>query len=130
MLTTVEAEIDVNGSVTLLEPLTLTKKSRAIVTVLNGENLLPSELPMDSFITCNDNNDSNAATRQLDWLKANRNTYAGSYVALDGETLLAHAETLPEIRAQIQQHRNQNNIQNNIFIVKVFAEETTLPAGL
>ncbi len=38
MLTTIEAEIDVNGNVTLLEPITLTKKSRAIVTVLeNGD---------------------------------------------------------------------------------------------
>ncbi|MGE0885114.1 MAG: hypothetical protein AB7P14_16330 [Blastocatellales bacterium] len=39
MLTTVEAEIDVNGNVTLLEPIKLTKKSRAIVTVLeNGDS--------------------------------------------------------------------------------------------
>ena len=37
MLTTVEVEVDVNGSVTLLEPLRLNKKSRAILTVLNGE---------------------------------------------------------------------------------------------
>jgi hypothetical protein len=37
MLTTVEAEVDVNGLVTLLEPLQLDRKSRAIVTVLNGE---------------------------------------------------------------------------------------------
>lgn len=36
MLTTIEAEIDVNGNVTLLEPITLTKKSRAIVTVLEN----------------------------------------------------------------------------------------------
>lgn len=35
MLTTIEAEIDVNGNVRLLEPLKLKKKSRAIVTVLN-----------------------------------------------------------------------------------------------
>ncbi len=38
MLTTIEAEIDVNGQVTLLEPITLTKKSRAIVTVLENGN--------------------------------------------------------------------------------------------
>ena len=38
MLTTIEAEVDVNGQVTLLEPITLTKKSRAIVTLLeNGD---------------------------------------------------------------------------------------------
>lgn len=38
MLTTIEAEIDVNGTVTLLEPIKLTKKSRAIVTVLENGN--------------------------------------------------------------------------------------------
>lgn len=38
MLTTIEAEIDVNGTVTLLEPITLTRKSRAIVTVLENGN--------------------------------------------------------------------------------------------
>ena len=37
MLTTIEAEIDVNGQVTFLEPLKITKKSRAIVTILDDE---------------------------------------------------------------------------------------------
>ena len=46
MLTTIEAEIDVNGAVTLLEPLTLTRKSRAIVTLLeNGQE--PKPLPTE-----------------------------------------------------------------------------------
>lgn len=35
MLTTIEAEIDVNGNVTLLEPIKITQKSRAIVTLLD-----------------------------------------------------------------------------------------------
>lgn len=39
MLTTIEAEIDVDGNVTLLEPLKLRKKSRAIVTLLESENV-------------------------------------------------------------------------------------------
>ena len=38
MLQTVEAEIDVDGSVRLLEPLRVTRKARAIVTVLDEEN--------------------------------------------------------------------------------------------
>lgn len=38
MLTTIEAEIDVNGNVRLLEPIKLKKKSRAIVTVLDETN--------------------------------------------------------------------------------------------
>jgi len=39
MLTTVEAEIDVNGNVKFLEPLKITKKSRAIVTLLDDETV-------------------------------------------------------------------------------------------
>ncbi len=38
MLQTVEVEIDKNGNITLLEPLRVTKKSRAILTVLNETN--------------------------------------------------------------------------------------------
>jgi hypothetical protein len=39
MLTTIEAEIDVNGNVTLLEPIRLRKKTRAIVTLLENDNV-------------------------------------------------------------------------------------------
>ncbi|MGI8883865.1 MAG: hypothetical protein ACR2IA_06440 [Pyrinomonadaceae bacterium] len=39
MLTTIEAEIDVNGKVTLLEPLKIKRKGRAIVTLLDEEIL-------------------------------------------------------------------------------------------
>lgn len=39
MLTTIEAEVDVNGTVTLLEPIKLEKKSRAIVTLLESETV-------------------------------------------------------------------------------------------
>ena len=38
MLTTIEAEIDVNGDVRFLEPLKITRKSRAIITLLDDEN--------------------------------------------------------------------------------------------
>lgn len=38
MLTTIEAEIDVNGNVRFLEPLKITKKSRALVTLLDDES--------------------------------------------------------------------------------------------
>lgn len=37
MLTTIEAEIDVSGQVTFLEPLNISKKSRAIITLLDDE---------------------------------------------------------------------------------------------
>lgn len=38
MLTTVEAEIDVNGNVHLLEPIKVERKSRAIVTLLDEKS--------------------------------------------------------------------------------------------
>jgi hypothetical protein len=43
MLQTVEAEIDVRGNVTLLEPLRVSKKSRAIITVLEETNEILEE---------------------------------------------------------------------------------------
>jgi hypothetical protein len=60
---------------------------------------------------------------QLEWLKANRDQYANQYVALDGDKLIAHAETLNEIRQKIKG-------VENLFVVKVFAEETIVSAGL
>lgn len=38
MLQTVEAEIDINGNVKLLEPVSVTKRTRAIVTLLEETN--------------------------------------------------------------------------------------------
>ena len=46
MPTTIEAEVDVDGSVRLLEPLKVTRKSRAILTLLDTDNVqkpTPSE---------------------------------------------------------------------------------------
>ena len=119
MLTTIEAEIDVNGEVTLLEPLKIAKKSRAIITLLDDEKPLRKTKRTNG--KANAETDDNA--RQLEWLKANRDKYAGKYVALDGDNLVAHADTLPEIRQQTKDRKN-------LFIVKVFAEETTVSAGL
>lgn len=117
MLTTIEAEIDVNGEVTFLEPLKIAKKSRAIITLLNDEK------PLRKSKRANGKAESDENARQLEWLKANRDKYAGKYVALDGDNLIACADTLPEIRKQTKKRKN-------LFIVKVFAEETIVPAGL
>lgn len=38
MLTTIEAEIDVSGEVTFLEPLKISKKSRAIINLVDDES--------------------------------------------------------------------------------------------
>ena len=63
--------------------------------------------------------------RQLEWLKANREKYAGQYVALDGETLVGHGATMKEAKEQA----NQNGAENP-FLIRVFSEETIVPAGL
>lgn len=44
MLTTIEAEVDVNGTVTLLEPIKLNKKSRALVTLLESAEVATKPL--------------------------------------------------------------------------------------
>lgn len=119
MLTTIEAEIDVNGSVTFLEPLKISKKSRAIITLLDDET--PKNKRPNKTVQL----EIDVRVRQLEWLKANRDEYAGKYVALDGDVLIAAAETMKEIKEKL----NGNDYQN-IFIIKVFAEETTVSAGL
>lgn len=121
MLTTIEAEIDVNGKVTFLEPLKISRKSRAIITLLDEKSVKKSEdHPTEKIAAGND-----AKARQLEWLKTNRDKYAGQYVALDADVLVAHATTMKEIRQKL----NGKNAAN-IFIVKVYGEETVLSAGL
>lgn len=100
MLTTIEAEIDVNGTVTFLEPLKINKKSRAIITLLDNEkekNQVAEKT--ESRIPNKDNgkskNDKEMLTRQLEWLKANREEYGGQYVVLDGDKLLGVAANYP-----------------------------------
>lgn len=44
MLIAVKAEIDTNGVVTLLEPVTITRKTRAVVTLLDAAEPAKTEL--------------------------------------------------------------------------------------
>jgi len=80
MLQTVEAEIDVNGKVELLEPVRVTKRTRAIVTLLEETNSEEQERRENS-------------KRILELLKnpefANRKSYSAE-----------------EIEAQIEEARN------------------------
>ena len=55
MLTTIEAEIDVNGSVTFLEPLKISRKSRAIITLLDEEKPNKRELSAEEAKLAEDN---------------------------------------------------------------------------
>lgn len=96
MLQTVEAEIDVNGNIRLLEPLPVTKPRRVLVTLLaesatsqNGAEAAASVLP----------NDATRETRrheQMGWLKANAELHGGQYVALVGAQLISTGKTYRE----------------------------------
>lgn len=63
--------------------------------------------------------------RQLEWLKNNREKYAGQYVALDSENLVGYGATLREATEQA----TRKNVKNP-FVFRVFSEETIVSAGL
>lgn len=62
---------------------------------------------------------------QLEWLKKNREKYAGQYVALDKDRLVGRGATLKEASEQAKRNKAENP-----FIVRVFSEETPVSAGL
>ena len=70
-------------------------------------------------------NEKETNAGQLEWLKANRDKYAGQYIALDGDVLVGNGATIQEVRWQAKEKG-----VNKPFIFKVFAEETIVPAGL
>lgn len=80
MLQTVEAEIDVNGKVELLEPVRVTKRTRAIVTLLEETNGEEQERKRNS-------------KRILEFLRNNRLPESAR-------------PTVEEIEAQIEEARN------------------------
>lgn len=69
--------------------------------------------------------DSVASSRQIEWLKNNREEYAGQYVALDDDVLVGHGATIREAHEQAK----QNGVKR-AFLVRVFLEETPVSAGL
>ena len=79
MLQTVQAEVEVNGTVRLLEPLPVAKATRALVTLL--EQPIPSE------------SESGNATAWLEWLHSPAFVQRRSYSAA-------------EIEAQIKENRD------------------------
>ncbi len=69
--------------------------------------------------------DDEVKRRQLEWLKKNREKYAGQYVALDGDRLVGHGATIREANEQAK----KNGVKNP-FLVRVFSEEIIVSAGL
>lgn len=94
MLTTIEAEIDVNGEITLLEPLKVSKKSRIIITLLNDEKKLKQKKAKVQHKSTEA--EKELLKRQMQWLKFNQAEYGGQYVVLDGDKLLGTAATFRE----------------------------------
>jgi hypothetical protein len=62
--------------------------------------------------------------KQLEWLKAHRQEYAGQYVALDGDRLIGHGQTIQEARLQARQ-----NGVTQPFLVRLTAEDEVLFGG-
>lgn len=98
MLQTVEAEVSVDGNVRLLEPLSVTKPSRALVTLLEQTNGHESAVPFESKRPVTRVLDKRAEpiipnadfSQSVQWLAKHREEYAGQWVALDGDRLIAH----------------------------------------
>ena len=98
MLQTVEAEIDVNGNIRLLEPLLVTTPRRVLVTLLaesgsveNGTmNVAPVVTPPAAA------SQETRRQEQMAWMKANAELHGGQYVALVGSQLISTGKTFRE----------------------------------
>jgi hypothetical protein len=96
MLQTVEAEIDVNGNIRLLEPLPVTAPRRVLVTLLaesanapNGSEAAASAQPSEATRELR-------RQEQMEWLKVNAKQHGGQYVALVGNQLISTGKTFRE----------------------------------
>lgn len=72
----------------------------------------------------NNGDDDATRARRLEWLKANREQYAGQYVALAGDVLVGHGRTLREAHAQAKEKGVENP-----FLVRLTSESEVLFAG-
>ncbi len=141
MLIAVEAEIDTNGVVTLLEPLTVKQKMRAVVTLLEEKAEEPEsstvEHPENALVRWLKTKDNDPKAKfpakiiatdlpirdrssEYEWLAANRDEYDGKYVALDGDTLVAVGDNYKKAAAKARKLS-----VNNVLIV--FVEGSNRP---
>jgi len=124
MLISIEAEIDTNGIVTLLEPVTVTRKTRAVVTLLEEKEEKSEssavEQPENALVRWLNSSDDNPKprfpakiiatdlpdrdfSREHAWLEKNRDEYDGKYVALEGDTLIAVSENGKDLAAKLKE---------------------------
>ena len=110
MLQTVEAEIDVNGNIRLLEPLPVLAPRRVLVTLLESDaptmnggraDALPTSLPNQAAMEIR-------RQQQMEWMKANAEEYGGQYVALIGEQLIGVGKTFRAVNEAARMAGQQN----------------------
>lgn len=68
--------------------------------------------------------ETNTRVLRMNWLKANREKYAGQYVALNGDKLVGKGKTIREAHEQAK----QNGIEKP-FLVRVSSENEILSGG-
>ncbi|MGE0884631.1 MAG: DUF5678 domain-containing protein [Blastocatellales bacterium] len=95
---TVEAEIDANGNIRLLQPLPVKTPRRVLVTFLESDAAPTDEQETDKPETSMLTGAAVESRRQMqmEWLKANNDEYGGQYVALVGNQLIGTGKTFRE----------------------------------
>jgi hypothetical protein len=98
MLQTLEAEVDANGNIRLLEPLPANSPRRALVTLL-VEPAASNDGTINSTPMNGAPGDAARETRrreQMEWMKTNAEQYGGQYIALVGRRLISTGKTFRE----------------------------------
>ena len=127
MLQTVEAEIDINGNIRLLEPLPGTvMPGRVLVTLLQPESVPANDIKNLPAAASSSTQASLQIRRQeqMEWLKANAETYGGQYVALVGGQLICTGETFREANEAVRAAGQQN-----VFITYLPKPDEVLEMG-
>jgi hypothetical protein len=91
MLQTVEAEMDANGNIRLLEPPPVTTPRRVLVTFLEPIGVTANSAEANAALT--DAAQEVRRQQQMEWLKANAEEYGGQYVALVSGELISTGKT-------------------------------------
>lgn len=74
--------------------------------------------------TANVGDDDGIRQRRVAWIKAHREEYAGQYVALDGDVLIAAGRTIREAHEQARARGIDHP-----YLVRITSEHETLSAG-
>ncbi len=93
-------------------------EKRNLADFLADESRNGDETQVSLFVS-----DEESRSRQLEWLKANREKFAGKYVALVGDQLVGEGGTIREAREKAL----ENGFRNS-FLTRVYSE-TDVPFG-